>query len=145
VYFGSHRLLVDGGLVDERPAVHDYLGKRIVLGIRPEDMEDAAYAVPAPSERRLPVVCGLREALGSEVLVHFPVGSGASEAVETGDEWVEPLGEEGVTFVARVNPRTRAREGEPIELTADTSRLHFFDLETGAAIGRSASREAVHT
>ena len=37
-------------------------------------------------------------------------------------------------FVARVDRDTRAREGEPIELVVDTTRLHFFDLETGVAI-----------
>ena len=37
-------------------------------------------------------------------------------------------------FVARVDRDTRAREGEPIELVVDTTRLHFFDLETGVAV-----------
>jgi multiple sugar transport system ATP-binding protein len=145
VRFGAHRLLVDEALLTARPGLQAYVGRRLVLGLRPEDVEDSAYAPPAPPERRLSVTCRLREALGSEVLLHFAIGSGAREAVATGDEWVEPLGEEGVTFVARVNPRTKAREGEPIELTVDTSRLHFFDLDTGDAIARTAAPEAVRS
>jgi multiple sugar transport system ATP-binding protein len=139
VHFGSHRLIVDPVAVAERPALSSYAGGTIVLGIRPEDFEDAAHASPAPPERRLSVVCSLREALGAEVLVHFPIGSTSEAAVATGDEWVEPIGEEGVTFVARVSARTKAREGERVELAVDTSRLHFFELDTGASIDRSVA------
>jgi multiple sugar transport system ATP-binding protein len=39
-------------------------------------------------------------------------------------------------FTARVARESKAREGEQIRLAVDTSRLHFFDPETGAAIGR---------
>jgi multiple sugar transport system ATP-binding protein len=111
VTFGEHRLPVD-----DVPACE---GGEVVLGIRPEDIEDAAFAPEAPPERTLTTVCTLREALGSEVLVHFPVASGAA-------------GE--VTFVARVHPQTAAREGEPLRLVVDTSRLHFFDPRSGAAL-----------
>ena len=62
-------------------------------------------------------VCSLREALGSEVLVHFPLGRNADS-----------------TFVARVDPQTTAREGEQLNLVVDTRRLHFFEPESGRAI-----------
>src|SRR5579862_5192681 len=63
VHFGSHRLLIDSSALVER-ALAGYTDRKLVLGIRPEELEDAAFAPPAPPERRLSVVCSLREALG---------------------------------------------------------------------------------
>jgi multiple sugar transport system ATP-binding protein len=132
VGFAGHRLALDDAFVDERPALLDYEGRCVVLGIRPEDMEDAVFATEVPAGRRLAVVCSVREALGSEVLVHFPIA--AADAVPTDDEeFVEPL-DEGSVFVARVHPRTTAREGQPQQLAVDTMRLRFFDPESGDAI-----------
>ena len=137
VVFGEHRLALDQAFVSERPALLDYEGRHVILGIRPEDMEDAAFAPEVPAGRRLTVVCSLREALGSEVLIHFSIAT--ADAVSADDEeFVEPL-DEGSVFVARVHPRTTAREGQQLQLAVDTSRLHFFDLESGDAVyGRSA-------
>ena len=109
VVFGVHEIAFGS-----RPALRAYEGKPIVLGIRPEDFEDAAFA-PGRGPV-LETVCGLREALGSEVLLHFTVTPHAA------------------TFVARVHPQTAAREGEPLLLAVDTTHLHFFDPETGAAL-----------
>jgi multiple sugar transport system ATP-binding protein len=114
VGFGGHSLAVDDELVADRPALLAHAGEDVVLGIRPEDFEDAAFAPDPPAERTVTTVCSLREALGSEVLVHFPV-------VDT-------------SFVARVHPKTKAREGEQMHLVVNTKQLHFFDPESGLAI-----------
>jgi multiple sugar transport system ATP-binding protein len=129
VSFGDHRLAVDDELVAERRALSSFEGQNVILGIRPEDFEDAAFVPEAPPERTLATVCSLREALGSEVLVHF-AGAPAAGA----NEFIEPLGDAGSIFVARVHPRTAAREGEQLRLVVNTKRLHFFDPETGLAI-----------
>jgi multiple sugar transport system ATP-binding protein len=84
-----------------------------VLGIRPEDFEDAAFGAEAPG-RSLTAVCTLRESLGSEVLVHFTAGQ--------------------ANLVARVHPQTAIREGDQARVTVDTERLHFFDAETSHSI-----------
>ena len=107
--------------IDERPALQAYEGGDVILGIRPENLEDAAFVPEAPPGRTLATVCSLREALGSEVLVHFPVG-----------------GDGGSTFVARVHPQTAARVGEPLRLVVDTTRLHFFDPRSGLALDAPA-------
>jgi multiple sugar transport system ATP-binding protein len=125
VGFGGHRLAIDDELVAERTALRGWVGRDVVLGIRPEDCEDAAFAPGAPPGRTLETVCSLREALGSEVLLHFPVDP-AAEA--------EPMADASSTFVARVHPQTAAREGEALRLVVDTRRLHFFETETGLAI-----------
>jgi multiple sugar transport system ATP-binding protein len=115
--FGDNSLAIDDEVLANRPALGAYEGGEVILGIRPEDIEDVAFVAEAPPERTIATVCGLREALGSEVLVHFPVARDSDS-----------------TFVARVDPQTAAREGEPLLLVVDTRRLHFFEPESGFAI-----------
>jgi multiple sugar transport system ATP-binding protein len=137
VKFGEHRLPVDAQLASRHSELENYLGKSLMLGIRPEDFEDIALEPDTPPERRLKTVCDLTEPLGSEVLVHFTVSAtgvvqdaAAAEGIGT-DTTVE----EGKTrMVARVSPRTRIAEGSEIELAVDTTRLYFFDPETTESI-----------
>src|SRR5881392_3030007 len=68
---GEHCLTVDDQLVRNRSALGDYIGKEVILGIRPEDFEDASLEPDAPADRRIKVTADLTEPLGSEVLVHF--------------------------------------------------------------------------
>jgi multiple sugar transport system ATP-binding protein len=106
----------------------------VILGIRPEDLEDAAFAPGEGAERTISTICGLRETLGSEVLVHFAVGGPAARSADA-SEFIEPLDEDTTSiFVARIDPQTTAREGAPLSLVVDTRRLHFFDPESGKAI-----------
>jgi multiple sugar transport system ATP-binding protein len=114
--FGKHSLVIGDEVLANRPALRAHEEGEVVLGIRPEDIEDAAFAAEAPG-RTLTVVCTLREALGSEVLVHF-------SAVDDGS----------AALIARVDQLTAARMGEPLQLVVDTSRLHFFEPESGLAI-----------
>jgi len=127
VCFGPHRLALDDEVLASRRGLLGYEGKTVVLGIRPEHLEDAAFAPDAPPERTISTVCALRETLGSEVLVHFA-------AVEPApDREVVSLADT-TAFVARVDPQTAAVEGAPLRLVADTRRLHFFDPATGLAV-----------
>ena len=144
VSFGAYRLVVDPELVAERPALAGYEGAEVVLGIRPEDLEDAAFTAEAPPERALETVTGLREALGSEVLVHFSVATAAASGPDV-SEFIDSVGDEGSIFVARVHPQTKAREGEPLRLVVNTKRLHFFDPDTGLAIYGDGVREQPQT
>jgi multiple sugar transport system ATP-binding protein len=136
---------VDDELLKERPGLKRFEGRNVVLGIRPEDIEDASLVSEAPKDRRIPATVDLREALGSEVLIHFRVKAPVvitedtkELAVDVGAEALEDLeqvAQQGESeFVAQLNPRTRAQRGQPIELFVDTSRLHFFDPETGLGI-----------
>ncbi|RPI04851.1 MAG: sn-glycerol-3-phosphate ABC transporter ATP-binding protein UgpC, partial [Actinobacteria bacterium] len=56
-----------------RPALRGYAGRTLVLGVRPEDMEDASLVSDAPADRRISVLIELVEALGSDVVVHFMI------------------------------------------------------------------------
>jgi multiple sugar transport system ATP-binding protein len=129
VSFGEYSLPTDDELNAERPAIAAYEGKDIILGIRPEAFEDASVIPDVPLERSLTIVCRLREALGSEVLVHFSLASGAA-----GVPFREAPAGPSPVFVARVDPETTAREGEPLRLAVDTRHLHFFDPVSGQAV-----------
>jgi multiple sugar transport system ATP-binding protein len=147
VAFGGEALALDPEVVAERPALASYEGKPVILGIRPEDIEDAAIHSDAPPDRRLRTRVNLREALGSEVLVHFSVDSPPvltddtrELARDAGTAELEAGKHAGrSTFVARLSPRTEARERSDIELAIDTSRVHFFDPDTGSRIERSSA------
>jgi multiple sugar transport system ATP-binding protein len=139
VTFGSHRLSVDDQAARNRSGLADYIGRSLILGIRPEDLEDASLQPDAPADRRIKTVAVLTEPLGAEVLVHFATSAVGvvSSAIEeqAADAEVHFGGgdeeDEGKTrLVARVSPRTRIAEKHPIELAVDTSRLYFFDPET---------------
>jgi multiple sugar transport system ATP-binding protein len=145
IEFGGFSLEVPQDVLANRPALKAYEGRPVVVGIRPEDMEDASLVSDAPTSRRIRSNVILREALGADVLVHFgvkarpvitedtkelatDVGAELVEAVERGAEqgdWI---------FLARLNPRTEAQTGKPIELVVDTNRLHFFDPDSGHGI-----------
>jgi multiple sugar transport system ATP-binding protein len=125
VSFGRHRLQVPASTVGKSPSLAAYTERRVVVGIRPEDLEDASLVGDDPDTDTALIAtrCDLREALGSDVLVHFQ------------------LDPEAGGCIARVHPRTRAAEGEPIELAVDTRRLHFFDPDTGTAIAMPTPSE----
>jgi multiple sugar transport system ATP-binding protein len=149
--FGSNRLRVDDAVLSERPGVQAYEGKKVILGIRPEDMEDASIADDTPPDRRMKVDIVLREALGSEVLVHFAVDAPPVLTEDTREligAQVGPMAHTNVavaelekaaavgtsTFVARLDPKTKAAERHSLDLGVDTSRLHFFEPESGLGI-----------
>ena len=142
--FGEHRLRVDDALVESRPALRQFTGKRLILGVRPEDLEDAAASDGAPEDRRIAAVVDIREDMGSEVFVHFGVGAppvrGQDVQAAVGAEAVEATAEQakkqGSLFVARLGRGTRARERDRIELVVVPDRLHFFDPATGLGIYR---------
>jgi multiple sugar transport system ATP-binding protein len=141
VELGSSRLPVPDDVLAERPALRAYAGRTVVIGIRPEDMEDASLVSDAPAERRIASTIELREALGSDVVVHFPIDAALAitedikELASDIDEAVaSPTEATTANIVARLNPRTQAQPGDRMELVVDTHRLHFFDPETGAGI-----------
>jgi multiple sugar transport system ATP-binding protein len=113
-----------------------------MLGIRPEDFEDTTIDGDAPPDRRMKVVCDLTEPLGAEVLVYFSTTAtgivSSAVAADAGEDAAVHLGGDdgdGMTrLCARVSPRTRAAEGNEVELAVDTSRLYFFDPQTRDAI-----------
>ncbi len=118
VEFGSFTFPIPTEVLTARPALRGYAGRTLVLGVRPEDMEDASLLSDAPADRRISVLIDLVEALGSDVVVHFMVDAPPALtddvkelAVDVGVEIsrVEEHAARGHTnVIARLNPRTRA-------------------------------------
>jgi multiple sugar transport system ATP-binding protein len=115
----------------------------VVVGIRPEDFEDAAL-VEGPKREQgatITVKSDVLESLGSEILAYFPVPKPKAAqmdelqrvAAEVGSG--DAPGSESV-FVARLSPTTRAQEGTAFNLWLNTHKLHLFDAKTGKALGR---------
>jgi len=144
VEFGGNRLALGEPVLADRPGLERYVNRTVILGIRPEDMEDAELRSGAPEDHRISTRVDLREDMGSEVLVHFRV---AAPPVLTEDtkELAADLGEDvqelettaesnETTFIAKFDANTRVTEDRPIEVFVDTRAMHFFDPETGQAI-----------
>ena len=131
VRFGGHRIPLA-----EVPGLD-----RVVLGIRPETFEDAAFAPGLPTVH---VRVEVLEELGSDAHVFFHVDAApiTAEILESaGDESL--LAESRALFTARVDARTRARVGDELELAVDPSRVHFFDPETGNRLAAAGAPELV--
>jgi len=140
--FGEHVLRAGNGIPALRPQLEQYVGKRVILGFRPEDVEDAALDGGARTGRELRVLTDIREDMGPEVYIHFSLGVPpfrSAEAVEAA-EAAEAIGVEAdsqarrAPFVGRLGRGTAAREGEGLSVLVDTDRLYLFDPETGHAI-----------
>jgi multiple sugar transport system ATP-binding protein len=143
VQLGEQRLSLPPELLDERTALAAYAGRDLVVGIRPEDLEDAGCEEDAPDDRRLRLRIGLREALGSELVVHATLAAPAAQSGQV-QELMQDAGMRALSgsgdgssetaIVGRFSPRSAVRENEPAEAVVDTRRLHFFDPETGLGI-----------
>jgi multiple sugar transport system ATP-binding protein len=142
---GEHLLAVDDQAARNRSELEKYVGRDVILGIRPEDFEDATIESDAPPDRRLKVTADLTEPLGSEVLVHFSTEATgvvpSAAAADVGEDADVRLGGDGAgdeevatRLVARVSPKSSIAVGSEIELAVDTTRLYFFDPETRDAI-----------
>jgi multiple sugar transport system ATP-binding protein len=140
---GSSTLALDDETLEAHPDLPSYDGRDVIVGIRPEHLEDASLTPDTPEDRRLrgPVV--LREALGSEIMVHFEIDAKAAMtehmrelAEDTDAVAVSEMTKEQArtTIVGRFGARSDVREGQTAEVAVDTRSLHFFDPETGLGI-----------
>ncbi len=152
VTFAGHALPVPAAVLESRPGLADYLGRTVIVGIRPSHFDDAAHG---DASRRdgpwapFPVTVTATAELGTETHAIFPVeappvdhawfaGTAARNAEE--DEAVSALAGGRSLWTARVSARCAPRPGQPLELAVDAGKLHFFDPATGAAIGHLSAR-----
>jgi multiple sugar transport system ATP-binding protein len=122
------------------PALKNHVGSRIAVGIRPENLHDPADRPGHPDDQKLPATVELREALGSDLVVHFSA-PGERVSVEdvkegTTEHTSVALTEDENTMqiVARFGPRSAVKLGDTVPIAVETERMHFFDLSTRTAI-----------
>ncbi|MEX2294398.1 MAG: sn-glycerol-3-phosphate ABC transporter ATP-binding protein UgpC [Acidimicrobiales bacterium] len=133
---GKHRLAIPDDLLSTRPGLRAYAGRDVVVGLRPESLEDASVKPdPTGGDRTLEAMVELREGLGSEVVAHAKLDARGPH-VETAQGVPEGslLGDAGIELVARLDPRTTVAVGKVAKFTVDIDTLHFFDPETTLAI-----------
>jgi multiple sugar transport system ATP-binding protein len=115
------------------PELRGHVGRGLVVGIRPEDFEDAAL-VGASNGSCVDVDVALAEPMGAEVIAHFPLPVSSPGARSSLLELVDPQAGAGSTLTACLSPRSSARAGRRLRLAVDVDRLHFFDEETERAL-----------
>jgi multiple sugar transport system ATP-binding protein len=141
--FADHKVPLPDGLISSREGLDRYVDKDLIVGLRPSSLEDAAFA---PQDwPRIKGEVAVTEELGSEVNVIFTVHAPAvhhdimiakfDKAAKDEVEADELAGEGQSLWTARVNPKTQARVGRTVDLAVDTGGFHFFDTQTGLAIG----------
>ncbi|MBA3841531.1 MAG: sn-glycerol-3-phosphate ABC transporter ATP-binding protein UgpC [Actinobacteria bacterium] len=146
---GDQTIALGAETTEQRPGLKSFEGRRVILGIRPEDLEDAALETDTPAHRTLNGKLELREALGSEIMAHFSI-KGAHAETEEMRELAKDAGAEGTekqigvrddeaVIVGRFGARSRIKVGEIVQAVVDTRALHFFDPESGMGIYDSTS------
>ncbi|MGI8963123.1 MAG: TOBE domain-containing protein, partial [Thermomicrobiales bacterium] len=95
--------------------LENYVGKTVTMGVRPEHLiEKSRIAGGAPEGSLIPVSVDVVELLGKEIFVY--------------------LTNQGATLTARMPPDIKLERGQDIEVATESDKLHFFDIETDAAI-----------
>jgi multiple sugar transport system ATP-binding protein len=149
VTFAGYKLPVPASVVEAKPGLDGYFGRKVILGIRPSDFEDASLG--DASWARLPVTVGVTEELGTEIHAIFTIDAppvehasiaSATAGDDEGDETVAALAGGKSLWTARVAARSVVRPGQSLELAVDTSRLHFFDPSSGDSIGHPLASAA---
>jgi multiple sugar transport system ATP-binding protein len=141
---GTQAITLGAETLSQRPALRNYVSRRVIIGIRPEDLEDAALETGAPADHILKGRLELREALGSEIMAHFAIKAAHAETDETRelakDAGASDTGpqigakEDEAVMVGRFGARSRVKPGDEIAAVVDTRALHFFDPEQGSGI-----------
>jgi multiple sugar transport system ATP-binding protein len=144
--FADYKIPIPQQVLGERGGLERYVDREVIVGIRPSDFEDAAFV--QQDRPRVKADVTVSEELGSEVNVIFTVHAPAvhhevmvakfDKAAKDDIEAEELVGAGESLWTARVNPKTQARPGRTIDLTVDTSSLHYFDPDSGQAIDQRA-------
>jgi multiple sugar transport system ATP-binding protein len=151
VTFGAEYLAVTPNEIAAHPGLGDHEGRKVIVGIRPEHLEDAAVANDVPEDRCITGLVRLKEELGSEVVVHFQIEAAPAVLPEL-HELTEDIDETTLlgaidqerrlrrtAFVGRFAVETSVPEDATARIAVLPGALRFFDAETGRAVGGAAA------
>ena len=123
-------------------------GRQVIVGIRPEDIEDASLVQAADQAKgvKFQATIDVVESMGSDVFIYFTQESGLTAKTDqladlAADSGAAELGS-AETVTARLDPDTRIKEGDSAELWADVSSMHIFDPDNGENLTLGASQAA---
>ncbi|HKS91233.1 MAG TPA: hypothetical protein VJQ83_04835, partial [Tepidiformaceae bacterium] len=140
VTFAGYKLQVPAQVIEAKPGLTDYFGKKVILGIRPSDFEDATLG--NASRGTIRVTAGVTEELGSEIMVIFTIDAPhvehaslaqAAEVSQDEDEAATALAGGKSLWTARVSKESPVKHGGPLELAVDTRYLLLLghDMRAG--------------
>jgi multiple sugar transport system ATP-binding protein len=149
VAFGQTRVSLSREVVGKSEGLGQYAGKEIVLGIRPEHIEDASFTEITSDSDCITVTPQVIESMGSEKYLYFGVDKEQAAHLESIEKLTEGEGEGadqdgaegsgsaddfGELMVARVSAESQARIEHSLRLAIDASKIRLFDPETEKAI-----------
>ncbi len=111
--FGSEKITLPEGKAS-RAELKPYVGKEVILGIRPEDVHDEEAYVAAKPDAVASAFVEVTEHMGSETYLYLTIA--------------------GTPFTAKVNQRSTANINDTIKVAFETNKIHFFDKDTELAI-----------
>ena len=125
VNLGEQQIKIPQTVFAQRPSLKNYNGKPVIVGLRPEDLNDATLIENVDEGTLLRGTVKLTESLGSEIVVHCTLDA---TTVDPGDpDAVDDVGD--ANTVARFDPRSKVRAGDGVVMALTTDKLHFFDPE----------------
>jgi multiple sugar transport system ATP-binding protein len=151
VTFAGYKLEVPPDVMEAKHGLQDFIGKKVILGIRPSDFEDASLA-DGSHAGKMQITAGVTEELGTEIHVIFTIDAPpvehadltkAADREDDEDGAVSALVGGKSLWTARVSARSRIRPGQPAGLAVDTHHLHFFDPASGLSIGHPQAAVAL--
>ncbi len=105
----------------ENEALQEYIGKEVVLGVRPENINDDPDVVAAAKDNLMSCDVDVTELMGAEIYLYLAF-NGQEDATK------------GKNIIARVSARSLSRSGDSIKVAIDMSRAHIFDKDTEQCI-----------
>jgi len=144
VVFGKERIALDAKERSGHAQLEGHVGKKVIAGIRPEHLEDAALVPGGATDRRLRGLVRLKEALGSEIIVHFQIEAAPAVSPELREleevhestllEQLDQRRLRRTAFVGRFGVGTQVAEDAPAEIAVAPGALRFFSPETSQAL-----------
>ncbi|MEV0128448.1 TOBE domain-containing protein [Dactylosporangium sp. NPDC050688] len=113
------------GLLRLRSSLRRHLGRPVIIGVRPEHLQDALVGRPDAAGPAVIVLHGVVRSArpdGADLLVRIELADAADGR------------DPAPTLVARVSGRSRAAAGEPIMLAVDARHLHMYDAVSGHSL-----------